>query len=142
MRPSVNVRAFAASEPHCKSAAPYPECKCSCVNAPSRHFYHQGLENQSKCMGQLSSQWPACQCYFRDRCCRAPERSCREPLCRQWQVHLGSIRAGLILALTWPFQLGQSICLVTCLGPRHSSPTRKPNVKSLLCNVKNKRLRD
>ena len=35
----------------------------------------------------------------------------------------------------WPLQLGQYVCLITCSGPRHSSPPCKPNVKSLLGNA-------
>ena len=39
MRHSVNGRAFAASGPHCKCAAPCPECKCGPTSAPSRHNF-------------------------------------------------------------------------------------------------------
>ena len=39
IRHSINVCAFAASEPHCKCAAPCPEYKCSRADAHSGHFF-------------------------------------------------------------------------------------------------------
>ena len=45
-------------------------------------------------------------------------------------------RASLTLVHTWLFQLGQCICLVTCLGPKWSSPLHYLNVNNWLCNVR------
>ena len=70
----------------------------------------------------------------------APMLCCKALLCCQWHMSHGSIRPRPILVQTWPHQLGQCICLVTCLGPWHSSLPCKPNEKSLLCNVKSWRL--
>ena len=41
------------------------------------------------------------------------------------------LRARLTLVHTWPLQLGQCVCLVTCLSPRYSSPLHKLNLKLL-----------
>ena len=54
---------------------------------------------------------------------------------RLWQERRGPVRPRLMLVYLWPLQLGQCICLSICLGPWHSRPPCKPNLKSLLGNT-------
>ena len=97
IRRSINLCAFAASGPHRQCATPcHTECRCS-SRVPVT------------VQGQVFRHWR--------------EHRWRQPLSRatlfcQWQVHRFSVRARLILVHTWLLQLGQCICVVTCLGPR------------------------
>ena len=59
--------------------------------------------------------------------CRGPEL-CRAP---NYKACHGLVSLRLMLAHLWPTQLGQWICLVTCLGLLHSQPLCKLSLMSL-----------
>ena len=62
----------------------------------------------------FAASWP-------HRHCTSP---CPEYRCRSADAH------------SWLLQLGQCLCLVTCLSPRWSSPPHNLNVSYWLCNVR------
>ena len=120
MSHSVNVYSI-------KCATPSPGCKYSCANAHSGHFFatrnpstnhNAGAEFLAN--GQCTNVIPGAT------------------LCRQWQVRRCSIRACLILVHIWPSSLANVYANV--YAARYSSPARKPNMNSLLCDVRNWRL--
>ena len=70
--------------------------------------------------------------------CRVPERR-RALHYSLWQACRGLVSPRLMLVQLWPLQLGQCICLVTCLGTLHSRPLCKLSLQSLPGSAKAER---
>ena len=152
MHHSINVRAFAASEPHRQCATPFPECKHRSADARSGRLFAARASFWALICRQGTSTNHSAGPAFPPMACMpmlflgargspaapVPIQSTAMP--PMAGVPLLSQSMPYPSAYTWLLQLGPCICLVTCLGPRWSSPPHSLNVSYWLCNVRNWRL--